>query len=43
VNLRRLRSAIVDRDLSENVLGPALRVLDEDIKVTVFIEDARVE
>ena len=43
VERRRLRAAVVDRDLDEDVLGRRLGVLDEDVEVAAVVEDAGVE
>ena len=43
VNLGRLRTAIVDCDLDQDVVGRLLGVLDEDVEIAILVEDARVE
>ncbi len=39
----RLGPAIADADFDQEVLGRRLRVLDEDIKVAVVVEDPGVQ
>ena len=43
VNGRRVRSAVLDRDLDEDVFGRGLGVFDEHVEVAVLIEHARIE
>ncbi len=43
VDGRRLRAAVLDRDLDEDVLRAGLRILDEDVEVAALGKDARVE
>ena len=41
--MRRLGSAVDDRDADQDILGCGLGVLDEDVEVAVFVEDAGIE
>ena len=43
VQLGRLRAAIVNRDLNQDVFGRLLGVFDEHVEVAVLVEHARVE
>ena len=43
VQLGRLRAAVVDADLDQEVLGRLLGVLDEDVEVAILVEHAGVE
>ena len=40
---RCVGATVVYRDQHQNVLRPGLGVLDEDVEVTVIVEDARVD
>src|ERR1700745_2236199 len=40
---RRFGSAIVRGDTNEDVFGRGLGILDDNIKITVFVEDAGIE
>ena len=39
----RLRTAIADRDLHQDVFRRGLRVLDEHVEIAILVEHARVE
>src|SRR3989441_5897591 len=43
VQLGRLRAAIVDADLDQDVFRGRLRILDEDVEVTILVEHVRIE
>ena len=43
MNFRGFRSAIVDADLNQDVLGRFLRVFHEHIEIPVLVKDAGVE
>ena len=43
VQLGRLRAAVVDGDLDQDVFGRLLGVLDEDVEVAILVEHAGVE
>src|SRR6266567_5814605 len=43
MHARRFGSAIVRGDTNENVFRGSLGILDDDIKITVFVEDTRIQ
>ena len=43
MQLGRLRAAVVDRDLDQDVFGRFLGVFDEHVEVAILVEDAGVE
>ena len=40
---RRVRTAIDHVDLNQNVFRRLLRIFDKNVKVAIFIEDARIQ
>ena len=43
LQLGRFRPAVVDRDLDQHVLGAGLGIFDEDVEITVLVEDPGID